>query len=112
MGKVIYYTDKTDGNPVYEFIESLQKKQKAKVFRILQYIEIYGLQSVLPHVKKLLGFPLWEIRVLGKDNIRIFYISIEKENVLLLHGFVKKTQKTEKKEISTAMKRLKNFIDR
>lgn len=106
MGRVIYYISKTGENPVNKFLDSLQKSQKAKVFRVFQNIEIYGLSSILPHVKKLIGAPLWEIRIVGKDNIRVLYVTIDREDVFVLHAFQKKTQKTERKEILTALKRL------
>ncbi len=67
---------------------------------------MYGLISILPHTKKLVGTPLWEIRIVGKDNIRVLYVAIQKEDVFVLHAFLKKTQKTERKEIKIALKRL------
>jgi len=71
---------------------------------------VYGLSSLLPHVKKLTGTPLWEIRILGKDSIRILYVLIQEENVLVLHGFIKKTQKTPTKEIELATNRYGKWI--
>lgn len=69
--------------------------------------ESYGLETIRPYVKKLSGSPLWEIRILGKDNIRILYVGISGNNIVALHGFFKKTQKTPPKEIETALNRLK-----
>ncbi len=112
MTKVIYYTTSKGENPVEIFLESLQKQQKAKIFRIFQYIEFYGLSSVLPHVKKLTGTPLWEIRILGQDNIRILYIGFRQDSVLLLHGFIKKKQKTPLREINLALQRLNEYKNR
>ncbi len=109
MTKIIYYTSFQGENPVKIFLESLQKKQKAKIFRIFQYVEIYGLSSVLPHVKKLSGTSLWEIRILGQDNIRILYIGINQDSILLLHGFIKKKQKTPLKEINLALQRFNEY---
>ena len=37
--------------------------------RIFQYPEKLGTTSAIPHLKKLQGTPLWEIRILGKDSI-------------------------------------------
>lgn len=109
MSEVIYYISQSGENPVKEFLESLQKNQKAKIFRIFGNIEQYGLIGLLPHVKKLSGTPLWEIRILGKDNIRVLYAAVKKDKVLILDGFVKKSQKTPIKEIDTAISRLKNW---
>ena len=106
---IVYYLHTSGENPVKNFIDSLPNAPKSKVFRILQYIEIYGLLGVLPHVKKLSGTPLWEIRLLGKDNIRIVYAIVINNQVLLLHGFRKKTQKIPHSELKTALNRLANW---
>ena len=48
-------------------------------------------------------------------NIRIIYVLPLSNMVLLLHGFIKKTNKTPKKEINIALQRLKqwkNAIDK
>lgn len=106
--RVDYYITPNKENPVKDFLNSLNKRQKAKIFRILQNIEDYGLSSVIPHLKKLSETPFWEIRVLGNDNIRVIYIVPTKTSILLLHGFQKKTQKTPQKEINTAYSRYQN----
>lgn len=107
---VIYYISPNGDNPVSDFLDRLASARQAKLLRIIKYVEIYGLQSILPHIKKLSGTPLWEIRILGKDNIRILYAVVHHNSIILLHGFVKKTQKTPSKEIITALSRLKDWL--
>lgn len=107
--KVIYYTTPNGESPVDEFLNSLSPKQQAKILRIFQYIRQYGLQSILPHVKKLSGTPLWEIRILGQDNIRVIYIIPHFDTVLALHGFFKKTQKTPRKEVDISLRRFNEY---
>jgi len=111
MTKVIYYTTYLGENPPREFIESLTEKQQRKVARILRNIEEYGLITAIPHVKKLKGTPLWEIRILGKDNIRIFYAVVVFDSVLLVHGFIKKSQQTPWREIQKALNYLKDWLN-
>lgn len=111
MTKVLYYTSKTGENPARKFIESLQEKQQRKLIRILTYIKVYGLVTAIPHIKKLSRTSLWEIRILGEDNIRVLYASVLINSILLLHGFSKKSQKTPQKEIETALFRLKDWTD-
>lgn len=105
-----YFISFSGNNPVKDFIDSLENKQKIKVFHIFKLIIEYGINSIPQHIKKLSGAPLWEIRILGKDNIRVLYIIPGKETVLLLHGFIKKTQKTNLKEINIAIKRYRQWL--
>ncbi len=60
----------------------------------------------IPHIKKLTGTPLWEIRILGEDSIRILYVTKQEKKIILLHAFVKKTDQTPKKEIDISLARL------
>ncbi|MEK7164161.1 MAG: type II toxin-antitoxin system RelE/ParE family toxin [Patescibacteria group bacterium] len=109
--KVTYYTSKDGKNPVRDFLDECNKKQQSKLLRIISNINQYGLLSVVPHLKKLEGFPFWEIKILGRDNIRVIYTVMIGQEVLLLHGFFKKSQKTPLSEISISMKRYKEWID-
>lgn len=108
---VLYYITSSGENPVKKFIEFLSERQQRKITRVLSYIEEYELITAIPHVKKLTGSPLWEIRILGQDNIRVLYASVHSGAILLLHGFVKKSQATSRKEIETALNRLADWID-
>ncbi len=112
MTQVIYYTTSKEENPTEKFLDSLEKQDKAKIIRILRYVEVYGLITALPHVKKLTGTPLWEIRVLGKSNIRALYVTIQENSILLVHGFLKKKQKTPMKEIEAALSRVQDWQKR
>lgn len=110
MTKIIYYTTASAESPAKKFIESLTKKQQRKVSRVISYIEEYGLTTAIPHLKKLTGTPLWEMRILGKDNIRVFYAILVFNSILLLHGFIKKSQQTPQKEIKKAVDRLADWV--
>lgn len=107
MGKwrVVYYISSSGSNPVKEFLDA-NLKAKVKALRIFSNIEEYGLISVIPHIKKLTGTPLWEIRILGKDSVRILYVTLKKKEILLLHAFIKKTNKTPSREINITLTRL------
>lgn len=105
-----YYESSSGDKPVENFINSLEEKAQTKITRTLELLEEFGIRIGLPHAKKLVGTPLWELRVLGSDSIRIFYITKEQQSFLLLHGFKKKTQKTEKKEIKVALVRLSEYL--
>lgn len=102
---ISFYIDHRGRNPVGDFLDK-NKRIKIKVTMIIKNINEFGLISAIPHLKKLTGLPLWEIRILGKDSARILYAHSDGEKIVLLHAFKKKTNKTPKKEIDIAMRRL------
>ncbi|MDP9054676.1 MAG: type II toxin-antitoxin system RelE/ParE family toxin, partial [Acidobacteriota bacterium] len=81
--------------------------------RIVELIQGYGLERVHePHVKRLQG-PLWEMRMKGKDGIsRAVYITAKERRVVVIRVFVKKTQKTPRREIEIALQRAREVKDR
>lgn len=110
--RVIYFISASGENPVSKFIDSCSKSQQVKILRILKHLQEYGLQAAIQHLKKLTGTPFWEIRVLGKDNIRIIYVLQTEKTIVLLHGFFKKKQKTPKKEIEICYQRYEELLTR
>ncbi len=109
---VYYQTPQQSSSPVYDFINSLDANAKSKVINTINLLESYGIRLDPPHAKKLTGTDLWELRISGQDNIRILYIAVTGKNFLLLHGFNKKKQKTDKREVETALARLKEYRSR
>lgn len=91
---------KTQGS-VEEFLLSLEKSTIAKVLRTVDLLEEFGPKLGMPHSKSI-GKGLFELRVRGKSDVRIFYC-FHKNAIILLHGFVKKSQKTPRKELLTAL---------
>lgn len=71
-----------------------------------------GLERVRePHVKHLDG-KLWEMRLTGRDGIaRALYVTATGRRIIVLHAFVKKSQKTPAAALALAMARMKE-VDR
>lgn len=107
--KIEYYKTISKSSPIDEFIDTLDVKAQIKVSDTLDQLKEFGITLGMPHVKKLVGTSLWELRIIGQDSIRIFYITQTNRIFLLLHGFQKKKQKTDKKEIDVALKRLIDY---
>ena len=105
MYKVILYTFSDGKSPIKEFLDSSDTKLRVKILRQLKYLEEFGLNFAVPNLKKFIGTHLWEIRILGKDNIRLFCVSCPQKEIKILHIFKKKTQKTPAREIKTALNR-------
>lgn len=110
--KILLYKTPQGDTPVNDFILELDLKAQSKVRDTITMLQEFGLRLGLPHVKKLTGTELWELRIVGGDSIRIFYIAISGRNFLLLHGFKKKKDKIPPKEIKVAQDRLTEFRSR
>jgi phage-related protein len=89
-------------------LEALPRDIRARFERIVNLIQTHGLERVRePYVKHLEG-PLWEMRMKGKDGIaRAAYVTATGHRVVVVHVFAKKTQKTPRREIETALGRAK-----
>jgi phage-related protein len=87
---------------------SFPKDMQARSLRISELLESFGLQRVgLPHVRPL-GEKLWEMRLSGREGIgRAIYTAAAGRRLIVLHAFVKKTQKTPRSALNLALKRLK-----
>ena len=112
MKKVIFYKNERGDSPVEEFLESLTDKQAKKVAWVLRIIRDLDL---IPkeYFKKLVSTDIWEVRVqVGSNAIRILGFFDGNNFIVLTNGFHKKTQKTPKKEIEIAEKRMKEYINR
>jgi len=101
---IILFESNRGERPVREFIKLLDNETGPKVSHDINLLEKFGNLLRMPHSKKLTK-ELYELRIRGKQEVRIIYCFKEKD-VYLLHAFKKQTQKTPKKEIETALKRL------
>ncbi|MGO9895284.1 MAG: type II toxin-antitoxin system RelE/ParE family toxin [Bryobacteraceae bacterium] len=98
---------------VRDEVEALPADMKARFRRIAELIQSYGLEQMRePHVKHLEGL-LWEMRMKGKDGIsRTIYVAARGRRVVVVRVFLKKTQKTPRREIDLAMERAKEVTER
>ncbi len=88
-------------------VRSLYELDKQTIPRVLQMIDLlreFGHELAMPHSKKVHN-NLFELRVYGKQKVRIFY-TFYFDCAVLLHLFVKKTQKISKNEMDLARKKL------
>ncbi len=107
--RVTYYVTAGGNIPVRDFLNAAAPTLKVKALRLFLHLSEYGLQGVIPHLKKLTGTPLWELRIMGGESVRILFVTQVGKKIILLHGFYKKTQKTPTKEIATALARLRDY---
>lgn len=102
------WTVETLDTTVDEEIAALPADMRARLSRISTLIEEFGLERVHePHIKHLEG-ALWEMRMKGKDGIsRALYVTARQKRVVIVRVFVKKTEKTPRREIELALRRAK-----
>ncbi len=98
------FESKRDEKPVEEFIKSCEPQTISKISHHIDLLEKYGPFLGMPHSKRL-NSDLYELRIRGKQEIRITYI-FKNKNIYLLHAFKKQTQKTPRKEIDISLKRI------
>ncbi len=84
----------------------------ARFLHIAELLEAFGPQQVgMPHVRHLEG-KLWEMRMKGRDGIaRAVYVARSGRRLLVLHVFIKKSQKTPRTALKTARERLRRLND-
>lgn len=117
MYEIIFYRTRSGKSEIEDFLDDLKKKAKtnktARINRtkILAYLEAlsqYGTRIGQPVVKHIEG-SIWELRPLSN---RIFFFYWKDNTFVLLHHFVKKSQKIPEREIEQARLKLKDFLER
>ncbi|WP_237703798.1 type II toxin-antitoxin system RelE/ParE family toxin [Rhodospirillum rubrum] len=84
----------------------LPADQRARFVWIATLLREAGPQKVREPYVKPLGEKLWEMRMKGKDGIaRAIYLAAIGKRLVVVHVFVKKTQKTPRAALETAMRR-------
>jgi phage-related protein len=97
--KVEFYAGVTDQ------IIGMPPKIQARMIRLLELIEKHGANLGSPHTEPM-GDGLFEIRAKAEEGIgRGLFCYLKGKRVIVLHAFVKKSQKTPKKEIDLARNR-------
>lgn len=105
--KVVFFKSKNGNLPCREFLVSLSKEDRCEVGACIFAVQ-KGFPMGLPLCKKI-SADLWEIRIIiSAGKCRIFFTIFE-GTIILLHGFIKKTQKIPLKEKTIANNRLKEF---
>lgn len=105
---MIMWTVETLNKVVDDELESLPLDMRGRFVRVSHLIEEFGPFKVgMPHIRSL-DDKLWEIRVSGRDGIgRGIYVVATGKRVVVVHVFIKKTQKTPAAALQTAIKRAK-----
>ncbi len=88
---------------------SLPNGLLARYLRLTDLMLEFGSNLGMPHTRSL-GDGLFELRVKGKEGIaRVFFCTIVERRIIMLHVFIKKTNKTPKKEMKIAINRMRRI---
>ncbi len=115
MYSIRFYRDKNGNEPLREYLTKLSKKQdkdsRININKIRDYVKalsLYGKELGEPYIKHLDG-EIWELRPLKN---RILFFGYDGKNFILLNHFIKKTQKTPKREIEKAKRLMNDYLER
>jgi phage-related protein len=117
MFRIEFFKDKAGNEPIVDYIRKLNEKaltskeHRTRHKKIMEYLEVlsqYGTRAGEPYVKHIDG-GIWELR---PTNDRVFFFYWKAETYVMLHHFVKKTQKTPDREIKQAKRNLMDFLER
>ena len=115
MHQILFYSDRSGNTPVYDYMreleESKSKDSRVNLTKIREYVKALSVNGTLlpeTYCKRLDG-DIWELRPIRN---RILFAGWVDGSFVLLHIFMKKTQKTPKREIDKANRELKDFKER
>lgn len=104
--EVIYHDEKLQAE-----VLALPPGLMARYFHCADRMQQYGPDLGMPHTRAMRG-GLFELRLKSREGIgRVFYCTLVGRKIVMLHQFVKKTDKTPPRELTTARRRMKEWKD-
>ncbi len=101
-----YYSERVEHD-----VLSLPATLLARYVNLTDRMILHGANLGEPHTEAL-GGGLFELRLKGREGIaRVFYCTLVGQRIVMLYSFVKKTQKTPRKELRMAKTRLQEIKD-
>ena len=105
--KVHFYKTGSGTEPVRKWLQSLPSTHKKTIGEDIKTVQ-FGWPIGMPLVEKIKPF-LWEVRSKIPNGISRVLFTIDGNVMILLHGFIKKSQKIPQNELKTALSRLKDY---
>ncbi len=102
---VAFFRTETGREPVREWLKSLPREHRRVMGEDLKTVQ-FGWPLGMPLVRKL-DKDLWEVRVRLPDGIARILFTAAGHRMVLLHGFIKKSQKTPRADLELANTRLR-----
>lgn len=109
---IVFYVEDDGASPAEEFLDSLDPKTQRRFRWSIQQLKTRNVAAREPLVRHIEG-KLWELREESSTNIyRFIYFFFTGRQIVFVHGFQKKTQRTPRQEIDIAHKRMEHFVGR
>ena len=108
--RVVFYKTEHGNEPVREWLKSLPQEDRKTIGEDVKTVQ-FGWPIGMPVVRKL-DKGLWEVRSTLKNRIARILFTVEGQVMVLLHGFIKKSQKTQAKDLELAKRRAGNLRGR
>ena len=105
--RVAFYKESNGNEPVRKWLKSLEKEIRSVIGKDICTVQ-EGWPLGMPLVRSL-GSSLWEVRCTVPNGIARLIFIMKDSSMILLHGFMKKTQKTNLQDIEIAKRRSKNL---
>jgi len=102
--RVVFYRTEAGNEPVREWLKSLKREDRKAIGEDVKTAQ-YGWPLGMPLIRKLEP-GLWEVRSHIAQGIARILFTVDEGVMVLLHGFVKKSQKTPPDDLRTARQRL------
>jgi phage-related protein len=109
---IAFYQDARGRRPVEQWLDSLDDKERARVFRHFDLLAEHGTTLSMPYARHLRA-KLFELRVpASRMDFRVLYFAASGRQFILLHAFAKQTGKTPAREIDAAERRMADYESR
>ncbi|MDU9048429.1 MAG: type II toxin-antitoxin system RelE/ParE family toxin [Candidatus Electrothrix sp. Rat3] len=108
--QVVFYKSDSGKEPVREWLKQLDKEDRKVIGEDIKTVQ-FGWPLGMPLVRKI-EKGLWEVRVRLDGRIARILFTSHDGLMVLLHGFIKKTQKTPTSELKVARQRMATFGDK
>lgn len=106
--RVLFYRAAAGNEPVREWLRALPKDDRSRIGEDLKTAQ-YGWPLGMPLIRKLEA-RLWEVRSTLPNRIARVVFTVDGDVMVLLHGFIKKTQQTPASDLQVARRRLKSLL--
>ena len=101
--RVAFFQTEAGREPVRQWLKALPRAERKAIGQEIKTVQ-FGWPLGMPLVRKMES-DLWEVRVRLEDRIARIFFTLEQDIMVLLHGFIKKTQKTPEGDLKLARSR-------